>query len=179
METLLAKFRNCLKDAGVSILEERNGILPEFVVDGVPGERFGNPNGNQREYLYRLSPFIVKSSDRYKFGKDETKPREELLKEVNAFLAFQNTLPLVEKVALLHIRQFDSANVQDVLLVEKEVEPYNERWDDKRKRSAKETILRIKQMPDLTEDGKAEFFEKNLGYDKDDKTYRFFDVFPR
>ena len=143
-----------------------NLILPELQVELIPGNKF---NSNRRE-LYDFHPFIIKSPDAGKFG-TYLPAIEELKLEIEAYLKHRETVPMTEKIAVLHLKSSDV-----VYLVEKKITPYSKEVfeslgiHDAAEKLVQQTYERFKDS-DIKID--------NLGYDEEDSQLKFYDIFPK
>lgn len=173
------KLEQELKGIGIDILERRDGLVLELVINKLPPSIEPKPKGKMRKYFGELPSFFVKDCDRGKYAESGTDintlvPLEELKTEIEKYFEFKNKIPIVEKIAILHLEKFNQNNV---FLVEKKLDIYDE-----------ETLEKMGFLEDAKKlIGKAnyickppnEFVLKNIGYDKWEKKLKFFDVFPR
>lgn len=158
-----------LEENGVKIMGEFIvNDFPEFVVDRIPGNPI-KPDGKVRTKLYDFSPFFIKSHDGGKFG-DELLPAQELRNEVKSWLEFRDKIPLVEKMAILHLGKLD----WEAFIVEKKVLPFNEfkKMDGFYERARKLFEVTAAKFP------QQEFKLEHIGLDDDGKL-KFFDAFPK
>lgn len=155
----------------VKIIGETQSIIPELVIDHVPGEKICK-NGCMRKDLYKFNPFFIKDVDCGKVG--GYKPKiEEARQEAELCNRFKHPLiKITKKIAILILEN----DRNSCFLVEELIDSYNEDcWHEDLIKQAKQMVLVAKNY---VRKGNEEFELKNIGFDEVDNCLKFFDVFP-
>ena len=170
---MINEFRIKLKEDKVNIIKEIKGRIPELIVDKIPGKMIPK-TGMMRDKLYDFDPFFIKNHDGGKYG-SYLKPIKELRKEVEQCLNFKdNKILIVEKIAILHLEKYEN----EVFLVEKKLEPFNEEVWKNNKRELYDKAYSLYEKAKKEYPNIKEIKLDHIGYDPIDKKLKFFDVFP-
>ncbi|MDO8511421.1 MAG: hypothetical protein Q7S55_04620 [Nanoarchaeota archaeon] len=162
-----------LAEANVKIIrEDKLEFITELTVDIIPGIML-KPTGAMRKELYNFFPFFIKSPDSGKFRRYRNN-LEELKLEVAAWKIYRDQIPIVEKVAILHLDSKENKKY----IVEIMIEPFTNEEDCKKKGHYEEAKIileeAVSRFPNV-----GDFQYHNMGYDPSDGKIKFFDVFPQ